>query len=146
LQAAYDEDDSSASESSRPKAKKGKGRASASFFVFSSPIALPLTRSRAGTASNTFHRRATPSDSSEEEYDRAPSKKKKRRSTIAASKRSVREFEMPRVSSRNGKQLPNYNEAQMDFDLSESDDGEGGGYSAATEEKGAFRDGSWFSS
>lgn len=30
---------------------------------------------------------------------------------------------MPRISSRNGKELPNYNEAAVNWDLSESDDG-----------------------
>lgn len=43
---------------------------------------------------------------------------------------------MPRVSSRNGKQLPNYNEAQMDFDLSESDE-EYDAYAPVAEDKGA---------
>lgn len=60
------------------------------------------------------------------------SKKSKKRKPI--NKRSASQFEMPRVSSRNGKQLPNYNEAAVDWDLSESDDGYD--YPATTEDKG----------
>ena len=33
------------------------------------------------------------------------------------------EYEMPRIPSRNGKLLPNYNEANMDYDLSEPEEG-----------------------
>lgn len=89
-----------------------------------------------GNATNTFQRRASISESSEEDYGGPSHKKRKRK----LQKRSVKEFEMPRISSRNGKQLPNYNEAEMDFDLSESDDGLP--YAAAEEEKGEYRQGS----
>lgn len=51
----------------------------------------------------------------------------KRRAAAASGsrKRTQRDFELPRVSSRNGKALPNYNEADMFSDLSDeySDDG-----------------------
>ncbi|KWU44413.1 hypothetical protein RHOSPDRAFT_18100, partial [Rhodotorula sp. JG-1b] len=64
------------------------------------------------------------SDDSEDDGDYVQNKKKhgsKRRKT--APKRTQRDFEMPRFSSRNGKALPNYNEADMFSDLSGSDDG-----------------------
>lgn len=106
------------------------------------PVAL-LTRAAPtpGSSNNTSQRRASPSseedesesESSEEEYGASMSKKSKKRKPTH-SKRSVSQFEMPRVSSRNGKQLPNYNEAAVDWDLSESDDGYD--YAAPTDEKG----------
>lgn len=134
---AYGEDESSAGESdsrsgSRAKARKGKGRASAcpsSRICLRVALRTDCSRFRTGNASNTFQRRASVSESSEEDYG-GPSQKKRKRKL---QKRSVREFEMPRISSRNGKQLPNYNEAEMDFDLSGTDDG---APYAAEEEKG----------
>lgn len=61
-------------------------------------------------------------------------KRKKRKPTHT--KRSASQFEMPRVSSRNGKQLPNYNEAAVNWDLSESDDEYD--YAVPTDDKGEF--------
>ncbi|KAI5476979.1 ATP-dependent DNA helicase Hrp3 [Pseudohyphozyma bogoriensis] len=114
---AYDEDDSSdeGSSSRAPsrasKAKKGKGRA---------------------RASNTFKEASVGTSDSEEDDDSYGNKSKKKK----GGKRSAKEFEVPRYSSRNGKELPNYNEAAVDWDLSESDDDYGRAAYAVYEDKG----------
>ncbi|GAA6063751.1 hypothetical protein JCM10212_005709 [Sporobolomyces blumeae] len=107
-----DEDDSSAS-SSRPtrRAKKGKGRAPAA------------------PSSTKFDRHSDQDESSEDDDDdeyysskKPKSKKRRTHASASSSSRSVREFEIPRLSSRNGKALPNYDENAMFSDLSEEDD------------------------
>ena len=88
---------------------------------------LTCTAHREGTAIVSRAARESSgqdSDDSEDDGDYVQNKKKhgsKRRKT--APKRTQRDFEMPRFSSRNGKALPNYNEANMFSDLSGSDDG-----------------------
>jgi hypothetical protein len=83
---------------------------------------------------NKFERAIAEEGSSEnDDDDYVQNNKKKtssrRRSKANSSKRGMaaRDFEMPRLSSRNGKALPNYNEAEMfggsDFE-EESEDGE----------------------
>ncbi|GAA6018197.1 hypothetical protein JCM10207_002864 [Rhodosporidiobolus poonsookiae] len=112
-----DDEDSDASSSTR-KRSKGKGRAS--------------------SGPNRFERSIPDSEdddaSSEDEDDDYVQNKKKhptgsssrrRKSKGGGGKRSMSDFALPRISSRNGKALPNYNEAEM-FDDSEfdaSDDG-----------------------
>ncbi|GAA5902083.1 hypothetical protein JCM5296_006600 [Sporobolomyces johnsonii] len=98
----YDDSDSDASSSRARRSRKGKGRASA--------------------ASNKFERPSSEAESSEDDYVQNKKHKTKKR-RAATAKRSARDFEMPRVSSRNGKALPNYNENDMFSDLSGSDDG-----------------------
>lgn len=95
-------------------------------------------RTGGGNTSNTFARRPSFSASDEEDYGAVARKTKRRAGGGGGSQkeRSVREFELPRLSSRDGKQLPNYNEAAMDFGLTESED-EYEGYGGAAEEKGA---------
>ncbi|GAA5880624.1 hypothetical protein JCM8547_006042, partial [Rhodosporidiobolus lusitaniae] len=56
------------------------------------------------------------------------SKRRKSRSGGGSSKRTARDFELPRLSSRNGKALPNYNEADMFDAISGSDEEDGYGY------------------
>ncbi|GAA5981210.1 hypothetical protein JCM5350_006062 [Sporobolomyces pararoseus] len=108
-----DEDEESDASSSRPRrAKKGKGRAPA--------------------APNKFQSYSSAEGSSEEDEEytnkKYKSKKKNKRP------RTVRDFEMPRFSSRNGKALPNYNENAMFSELSEEDEEDGYGDSWATED------------
>lgn len=103
---------------------------------------------------NKFERAVADSEegSSADDDDYVQNNKKKsahssrRRSTKASSSKraiSTRDFEMPRLSSRNGKALPNYNEAEMfdgtDFeDESETEEGYDYGTPVYEEEKGAF--------
>lgn len=73
-------------------------------------------------ASNKFQSYSSAEGSSEEDEEYTANKKyvsKKKRSKPA---RTVRDFEMPRFSSRNGKALPNYNESAMFSDLSAEDE------------------------
>ncbi|KPV71789.1 uncharacterized protein RHOBADRAFT_49029 [Rhodotorula graminis WP1] len=55
-----------------------------------------------------------------------------------AAKRTARDFELPRVSSRNGKALPNYDESGMFDGISDSDD-EGWEYDASAVEQDCRR-------
>ncbi|GAA5820670.1 hypothetical protein JCM3770_004959 [Rhodotorula araucariae] len=121
-QKTYDEDGDGDSDASEPvrrprKATKGKSRASS---------AATNRYSRDETSDDEDEAESNDSDDSEDDGDYVQNKKthpKKRRH--AAAKRSARDFELPRVSSRNGRALPNYNEAAMYSDLAsdESDDG-----------------------
>ncbi|GAA5881326.1 hypothetical protein JCM3774_002875 [Rhodotorula dairenensis] len=94
---------------------------------FTKPRRSTKVKSRASTASVSRPERGSSeqdSDDSEDDGDYVQNKKKhssKRRKV--APKRTQRDFELPRFSSRNGKALPNYNEADMFSDLSGSDDG-----------------------
>lgn len=72
-------------------------------------------------------------DSASDDY--ASSARPKKRRAPAKKKRTARDFEMPRFSSRNGKQLPNYNEAAMDWDLSATDEEYGTGDGSEVDEK-----------
>ncbi|GAA5936558.1 uncharacterized protein JCM15063_001921 [Sporobolomyces koalae] len=95
-----DDDDDSDASSGRPrKTKKGKGRAPA--------------------ASNKFESYSSAEGSSDEDEDYTNKKYKAKKRKPA---RTVRDFEMPRFSSRNGKALPNYNESAMFSELSEEDE------------------------
>lgn len=73
--------------------------------------------------------------SEDDDGDYIQNKKKHVKKRRGGKKRTARDFELPRVSSRNGKALPNYNEAEMFSDLSDSDDGYEYEY---TEEQGEF--------
>ncbi|GAA6007757.1 hypothetical protein JCM11491_003954 [Sporobolomyces phaffii] len=96
-----DDDEDSDASSSRPRrGKKGKGRA---------PV-----------ASNKFQSYSSAEGSSDEDEDYTGNKKYKSKKRKPA--RTVRDFEMPRFSSRNGKALPNYNESAMFSDLSEDEE------------------------
>ncbi|GAA6002896.1 chromatin-remodeling ATPase CHD1 [Rhodotorula paludigena] len=115
VQKTYDEDEDESDDSSvRPRRNvKGKSRASS--------VGTPRYDDRDSDAD----------DSEDEDGDYVQNKKAlrapKRRAAAASGsrKRTQRDFELPRVSSRNGKALPNYNEADMFSDLSDeySDDG-----------------------
>lgn len=58
--------------------------------------------------------------SAEESSDYATSRRKK--SKKGKSRMTTEDFEIPRISSRNGRELPNYNEENMHIDLSDEDD------------------------
>lgn len=74
---------------------------------------------------NRFERESSAHDteSSEDDGEYVQNKKKPPKRRKPASRLSQRDFELPRFSSRNGKALPNYNEAEMFSDISGSDDG-----------------------
>ncbi|SCZ89349.1 BZ3500_MvSof-1268-A1-R1_Chr9g10377 [Microbotryum saponariae] len=130
-----DEDSSSAEPPSRSDRGKGKGKAISS----TSRIASTSEDQSASSSSSS-------SSSSEEddENDKGYTTKKKqptritaptsRRTTSKSTKaskgkgRSTSDFDMPRISSRNGKALPNYNEKHMEVDLSDDDFDVGHGY------------------
>ncbi|SGY14271.1 BQ5605_C010g06124 [Microbotryum silenes-dioicae] len=127
-----DEDSSSAEPPSR--SNRGKGQA------------ISSTSRIASTSEDQSASSSSSSSSSEEddENDKGYTTKKKqptritaptsRRTTSKSTKaskgkgRSTSDFDMPRISSRNGKVLPNYNEKHMGVDLSDDDFDVGRGY------------------
>ncbi|KAK4054612.1 ATP-dependent DNA helicase Hrp3 [Microbotryomycetes sp. JL221] len=120
--------DGASSSRARSQAAKGKMKAGSS-----------TSRKKQNASSESEEDSSSASSSSsEEEY--ATSIKAARRQKAASKRkgkrRTARDFEMPRFSSRNGKELPNYNEA-VNYDFSDSDDefDDGSGYADdATEE------------
>lgn len=130
--------------SSRKRTTKGKSRASTSAPGALSRVSPSLPsadrsrrsiRSPSGSAAtNRQSRNASEDDdddaseessSTDEDGDYIQNKKHhKKRPRGAAAKRSVRDFELPRVSSRNGKALPNYDESEMFSGISDSDEEE----------------------
>jgi len=107
----------------------------------------PVSCSPAGTTATTRRSRRNTSEddgdeddeddesSSDEDGDYIQNKKKHpKKRARAAAKRTARDFELPRVSSRNGKALPNYDESGMFDGISDSDD-EGWEYDASAVEQ-----------
>ncbi|BGP09052.1 ATP-dependent DNA helicase Hrp3 [Rhodotorula toruloides] len=105
-QKTYDEDDSDTSSSAMPNRSRNKGKSRAS-----------------STMSRTVRDSSEDGSSEDDDGDYIQNKKKHVKKRRGGKKRTARDFELPRVSSRNGKALPNYNEAEMFSDLSDSDDG-----------------------
>ncbi|TNY18474.1 P-loop containing nucleoside triphosphate hydrolase protein [Rhodotorula diobovata] len=117
----YEEDggegDSDDSEvvSSRKRTTKGKSRASSA----------ATNRQSRNASEDDDDDASEESSSTDEDGDYIQNKKHhKKRPRGAAAKRSVRDFELPRVSSRNGKALPNYDESEMFSGISDSDEEE----------------------
>ncbi|KAK4054266.1 ATP-dependent DNA helicase Hrp3 [Microbotryomycetes sp. JL201] len=109
-----DEASSDGASSSRPRSRKGKGRAGEWMW-------LPCCGSITSLAQNDDA--SSSSGESSDEFSVSIKAAKRRKSqTKKGKRRTARDFEMPRFSSRNGKELPNYNEAANNWDLTESED------------------------
>ncbi|KAM0789450.1 hypothetical protein ACM66B_000272 [Microbotryomycetes sp. NB124-2] len=104
--------DGGASSSRATKSRKGKARAGST-----------TSFNRNLQASSSSDDSGSDSSSSEEfNVSTKAAKKRKTQRQKGTKRRTARDFEMPRFSSRNGKELPNYNEAANNWDLSESED------------------------
>ncbi|BGP17107.1 ATP-dependent DNA helicase Hrp3 [Rhodosporidiobolus nylandii] len=133
-----DDDDSDDSSARARRSRKGKGRAAPSRRAVADS-----EEEDAGSASS--------SDGGDDDYIQNKKKAKhptatsRRRSKAKSSsstshRRSVRDFEMPRLSSRNGKALPNYNEADMYGSDLDSEEDEGYEYDTPVAEEAAKED------
>lgn len=87
------------------------------------------------TTTNKFQRYSSAEGSSEDDGDYLQNKKHKSKKRKPA--RTVKDFELPRFSSRNGKALPNYDENAMFTDLSDEDEEEGYEMGAVYEDPGS---------
>lgn len=102
---------------------------------FQTLFATHLGTELLATTSNKFQRYSSAEGSSEDDGDYLQNKKHKSKKRKPA--RTVKDFELPRFSSRNGKALPNYDENAMFTDLSDEDEEEGYEMGAVYEDPGS---------